>query len=157
MKINEVILESNVLDTDPKTKHTAIKRYAEYPKGIGLYSAYNRAVNKLIKQGGTVYRSIYAKNKQSVDLTNPGKHWSIYPNVAEAYAREEGYMQADDEDSHAFLISATVAPNNITNADTYFETHAHEFEVQIINPKLAKIEFVKEIDLDAPNQWPSVW
>jgi hypothetical protein len=55
-------------------------------------------------------------------------------------------MDLDDQ-PHAYILSATVGPNNITNHGVNFAQQHHEQEVRVVNPKQAQISIVKQLDL----------
>jgi hypothetical protein len=69
---------------------------------------------------------------------------------AEEYLQSEAgeYAAMDmlsDEPPHAYILSARVAPNSITNYGVNFALHHHEQEVRLVNPKQAQIKVIKKL------------
>jgi hypothetical protein len=87
---------------------------------------------------------------QQPNLQQPGLHWTLTPKSAEEYLQSEAgeYAAMDmdlDEQPHAYILSATVGPNNITNHGVNFAQQHHEQEVRIVDPRKAQIKVVKKI------------
>ena len=117
-----------------------------------IIDAYMAAVDKLIAQGGTVYRAIWVEPGQKKNLHQPVLHWTLTPRSAEEYLQSEAgeYAAMDmdlDDQPHAYILSATVGPNNITNHGVNFAQQHHEQEVRIVNHKQAQIKMVNQVDL----------
>lgn len=113
---------------------------------------YSQTVDALNQRGGTVYRAVWVTPGEQPRLDDPGEHWTISPEAAEEYlqsnAGSSAFMdfQADhDVDPVAYIISATVGPNSITNKNVILAEFPDEFEVGLVNPKSAKIAVVKQV------------
>jgi hypothetical protein len=76
----------------------------------------------------------------------------LTPQSAEEYLQSEAgeYAAMDmdlDDQPHAYILSATVGPNNITNHGVNFAQQHHEQEVGIVDPKQAQIKVVKQVGM----------
>lgn len=156
MRITEIIFENRQLNTlhEPERQAGAIAYLTDYydseSEAHRILNAYMTTVDKLIAQGGTVYRAIWVVPGQKPNLGNPGLHWTLTPKSAEEYLQSEAgeYAAMDmdlDEQPHAYILSATVGPNNITNQGVNFAQQHHEQEVRIINPRAVEFKVVKQV------------
>ena len=141
---------------DPQRMAGAVAYLTDYydskEEAYRIIDAYMASVDKLITQGGTVYRAVWVAPGQKPKLKQPGLHWTLTPQSAEEYLQSEAgeYAAMDmdlDDQPHAYILSATVGPNNITNHGVNFAQQHHEQEVRVVNPKQAQISIVKQLDL----------
>jgi hypothetical protein len=156
MILADFIAENVQLNTlhDPKRQARAVAYLTDYydseEQAHQILDTYMASVDKLIAQGGTVYRAIWAAPGQKPNLQQPGLHWTLTPESAKEYLQSEAgeYAAMDmqlDEQPHAYILSAAVGPNNITNNGVNFAEQHHEQEVRIVNPKQAQIKVVKKL------------
>ena len=156
MRAREFVAENTQLNTlhEPKRRAHAVDYLTDYydseEQAHQILDAYMASVDKLIAQGGTVYRAIWVAPDQQPNLQQPGLHWTLTPDSAEEYLQSEAgeYAAMDmqlDQQPHAYILSATVGPNNITNHGVNFAEQHHEQEVRIVNPKQAQIKILKKI------------
>ena len=141
---------------DPQRMASAVAYLTDYydskEEAYRIIDAYTASVDKLITQGGTVYRAVWVAPGQKPKLKQPGLHWTLTPQSAEEYLQSEAgeYAAMDmdlDDQPHAYILSATVGPNNITNHGVNFAQQHHEQEVRIVDPKQAKIKLVKQVGM----------
>ena len=141
---------------DPQRMAGAVAYLTDYydskEEAYRIIDAYMASVDKLITQGGTVYRAVWVAPGQKPKLKQPGLHWTLTPQSAEEYLQSEAgeYAAMDmdlDDQPHAYILSATVGPNNITNHGVNFAQQHHEQEVRIVDPKQAQIKVVKQVGM----------
>jgi hypothetical protein len=141
---------------DPQRMAGAVAYLTDYydskEEAYRIIDAYMASVDKLITQGGTVYRAVWVAPGQKPKLKQPGLHWTLTPQSAEEYLQSEAgeYAAVDmdlDDQPHAYILSATVGPNNITNHGVNFAQQHHEQEVRIVDPKQAQIKVVKQVGM----------
>jgi len=156
MRASEFVAENNQLNTlyEPDRQARAVAYLTDYydseEQAHRILDAYMASVDQLIARGGTVYRAIWVVPGQQPNLQQPGQHWTLTPQSAEEYLQSEAgeYAALDmqlDEQPHAYILSATVGPNNITNYGVNFAQQHHEHEVRIVNPKQARIKVIKKL------------
>jgi hypothetical protein len=141
---------------DPQRMAGAVAYLTDYydskEEAYRIIDAYMASVDKLITQGGTVYRAVWVAPGKKPKLKQPGLHWTLTPQSAEEYLQSEAgeYAAMDmdlDDQPHAYILSATVGPNNITNHGVNFAQQHHEQEVRIVDPKQAQIKVVKQVGM----------
>jgi FMN phosphatase YigB (HAD superfamily) len=141
---------------DPQRMASAVAYLTDYydskEEAYQIIDAYTASVDKLITQGGAVYRAVWVAPGQKPKLKQPGLHWTLTPQSAEEYLQSEAgeYAAMDmdlDDQPHAYILSATVGPNNITNHGVNFAQQHHEQEVRIVDPKQAQIKVVKQVGM----------
>jgi pyrimidine deaminase RibD-like protein len=141
---------------DPQRMASAVAYLTDYydskEEAYRIIDAYTSSVDKLITQGGAVYRAVWVAPGQKPKLKQPGLHWTLTPQSAEEYLQSEAgeYAAMDmdlDDQPHAYILSATVGPNNITNHGVNFAQQHHEQEVRIVDPKQAQIKVVKQVGM----------
>lgn len=114
---------------------------------------YINTVDSLIQKGGTVYRAVWVLPGTKPNLKEPGQHWTISPESAEEYLDSNAGWGAYGDLANngqkgkpvAYIISATVGPNSITNKNVLIAEFPEELEVSLVNPSSAKIKIVKRI------------
>lgn len=156
MRITDIITEGLNKLHDQKEYQQALTSFDDYygeGEGQQQLNMYIQTVDALNQRGGTVYRAIWVHPSKKPRLKDPGEHWSISQEKALEYletnAGASAFMdfKADhDQDPVAYIISATVGPNSITNKDVLIANFPDEFEVNLVNPATAKIAIVKQVD-----------
>lgn len=155
MRATEFITENLNKLHNPAEYQQALDGFMDYydENGKQHLDQYSKTVDALNQQGGTVYRAIWVHPGKKPRLKNPGEHWTISQEKALEYletnAGASAFMdfQADhDQDPVAYIISATVGPNSITNRNVLIGQFPDELEVNLVNPGSAKIKIVKQVD-----------
>lgn len=155
MRATEFITENLNNLHDPKYYRRVLAAWEDYygeGEGKQHLDQYSQIVDALNQRGGTVYRAVWVTPGEQPRLDDPGEHWTTSPEAAEEYlqsnAGSSAFMdfQADhDVDPVAYIISATVGPNSVTNKKVLLAQFADEFEVNLVNPRSAKIAIVKQV------------
>lgn len=144
MKIRDIILEStqslNVLD-DPQYYKKCLDTWTSYydNRGESELEEYKYRVDDLIKNGGKVYRVIFADSPEEIRLTDLGHHWTTESYNIDEYL-DNLWSNYGSGKKNAYVVVANVGSNNITNKDVDVSGNPEEKEVNIINPNQAKYE-----------------
>ena len=145
MKIKELLKESSdnfvtKLD-DPEIYADCQSAWANYygdeEKANDELESYKYAVDRLIKDGGEVYRVIFANSPEEINSDNFGNHWTTDQGNIEDYI-ENIWGYYGEGKKRAYLITAIVGPNNIDIKDVNVDGEPSEKEVNIIRPNEAK-------------------
>lgn len=154
MRFKEILSESLNKLSQPAEYQRAVAAFADYygDSGQQRLDQYSQIVDTLNQRGGTLYRAVWVSPGKKPRLNDPGEHWTISPEAAEEYlqsnAGSSAYMdfQADnDVDPVAYIISATVGPNSVTNKTVNIAEFPDELEVNLVNPRAAKIKILKQV------------
>ena len=144
MKIKELLTESmqslNKLD-DLKYYDECLKSWISYydNRGESELEEYKYRVDHLIKNGGKVYRVLFADSPEEITLTDFGHHWTTESYNIDEYL-DSLWSNYGAGKKNAYVVVAIVGPNNITNRGVDVSGNPEEKEVNIINPRQAKYE-----------------
>lgn len=148
MKIKSIITESaNKLD-DPKEYARALAGFESYFDEEGRIEliGYNHAVNKLIKNGGKVYRVIFANSPAEVKQgikDGLNKHWT-WCEAQIFYSIDNLWSNYGSGKDKAYVLIATVPPNSISNVGVDISGNPEEQEVNIVaNYDQVKLELMQ--------------
>jgi len=119
-------------------------------------SRYKKTVEDIYKNGGLIYRIIFANKKEDINLDNLGAHWTIYGDKEhisnlEADLAEEMLEFANEEDDYenimefSFLITAETKSGNINVDAVDLWDFLNEAEVNINDAKYIKIKSIKKL------------
>lgn len=111
--------------------------YGDEEKANDELENYKSAVDRLIKDGGEVYRVIFANSPEEINSDNFGNHWTTDQGNIEDYI-ENIWGYYGEGKKRAYLITAIVGPNNIDIKDVNVDGEPSEKEVNIIRPNEAK-------------------
>ena len=141
MKIKELLKESLTKLDDPEVYADCQSAWANYygdeEKANDELESYKYAVDRLIKDGGEVYRVIFANSSEEINSDNFGNHWTTDQGNIEDYI-ENIWGYYGEGKKRAYLITAIVGPNNIDIKDVNIDGEPSEKEVNIIRPNDAK-------------------
>lgn len=122
---------------DPEEYALALKQFVNYygneERAKEQLDYYKRDVDALIKNGGKVYRAVYADSVEQVDLQNPGRHWTTSDANFEDFFESGTFYDAYGRDKIPFIIEATVAPNGVTNEKVDIAGNPNESEVNLVS------------------------
>lgn len=128
-------------------------------EGKQVLDNYSATIDNINQRGGTVYRGVWVVPGKQPNLKKPGKHWTISVESAiEFLDSEHGVVgHGDIKLAHnvepvAYIVSATVGPNSITNKAVDIAYFTEELEVNLVNPASAKIKIVKQVPMPGYNE-----
>lgn len=144
MKIKELLTESaqslNRLD-DPQYYKQCLDAWGSYydHRAESELEEYKYRVDHLIKNGGKVYRVLFADSPEEIKLADFGTHWTTESYNIDEYL-DNLWTNYGTGKKKAYVVVAVIGPNNITNRGVDVSGNPEEKEVNIINPGQAKYE-----------------
>ena len=143
MKIKELLNENaqslNQLD-DPKVYQECLDSWRDYyeyeDRTLREIEDYKYVVDRLIQNGGKVYRVIFANSPEEIRMDDLGVHWTIDESNIDAYL-DSLWSNYGKGKKNSYVVVAEVGPNNITNRGVDVAGNPEEKEVNIIRPNEA--------------------
>lgn len=134
MKIKELLTESlNSLD-DPKYYESCVDSWTNYygdeDRARSELDNYDYQVDSLMKRGGKVYRVIFADSPEEIRMDDLGHHWTTDSSNIDDYL-DSLWSNYGKGKKNAYVVVATVGPNNISNDVVDVSGNPEEKEVNI--------------------------
>jgi len=109
------------------------KFFGDFKQARRELNYYRSEVDSLIKNGGEIYRLIFAKSENDIDEKNIGNHWTVHSSNIDKYVFNLG--EDAGEDTRPYVVKAKVPPNSVSNKDVDIRGNPDEEEVNIVANK----------------------
>lgn len=146
MRSSEFVIESvqsyNQLDNDEiyqKCLDSWTDYYDNKEKAHYELDNYKYQVDNLIKNGGKIYRVIFANSPEDIKMSNLGHSWTTDQSNIDDYS-DSLWSNYGSGKKNMYVVVAEVGPNNINNNGVDISGNPEEKEVNIINPNQAKYQ-----------------
>lgn len=125
IKYSDFILEDKSMEEMPKHFKSEFSDDKTAEKELDFY---NRAINELNKNGGTVYRLVFLEDISDLDTDKLGVHWTLEIDQLSNF-----YNSLNDNKGDPYLITGYLKPNQINEEHSYaaFGQLPHELEVNL--------------------------
>ena len=134
MRARDFILEGRVGNKlhDPKEYKDALEGFESYfdSSGESELDGYITGLDNLNKNGGKIYRVVFANSPEEVRIKDLNHHWTWDSGQID-YFIDTLWSNYGRDKQHAYVIEATVPPNSLSNYDVDIEGNPEEQEVNI--------------------------